>query len=121
MTTRGSLLGLTGALIAWSIYFIASYALLSVGCSSGWQHVRILGMNSVRLMIVTMALVTLLLTIYLGWRHLRAWRLATPAAATAAHGSPYPFMSLAAALSAALALVSTVWVGAPAVMLPTCA
>ena len=115
-----SLAGMTGGFIVVSAYFVVIYAFLSVGCAAGWDAVRLLGVDAVRLTLVIVTLATLLLIGYFGWRSVRAAR---------SQGARWPenpehslprFTAQTAALICGVALVITIWVAAPIFFLAPC-
>lgn len=112
---RGSLAGATGGFIAWSVYFLASYAFLSIGCAAGFADAHWLGIDAIRLTLLLLTAGTLLLIGYFGWRSLHAARAAR------GERTPAPFLAALAAALAGLALLSTAWVGLPVFLLRPCA
>lgn len=112
-----SLIGMTGALIAWSLYFVVMYAFLSVGCAAELDRARLLGIDAVRFTLAALTVITFLLIAYYGWRSLQTARSVR---AGNAEVDRRGFMALVAALAAGLALVSTLWTAAPIFFLEPC-
>lgn len=118
---RDSLLGMTGGFIVWSIYFVAVYAGLSIGCVAGWDRTAVLGMNALQLILALLTLTALLLTAGYGWQNLKAARRAAFSGSVPPERAHRRFIASLAAALAGLALISTVWVGAPILVLAPCA
>lgn len=102
-----SLVGMTAGFLVWSAYFVVMYAVLSLACVNG---------AAPALIVAALAVLAAATAAVIGWLGWRAW--STAAAADAERSR---FMSLTAALAAGLALVSTLWVAAPVLMLAPCA
>lgn len=115
---QNSLVGMTGAFIVWSVYFVAIYAFLSIGCVVELDRARLLGVDAVRFTLLVLTAIAFLLIAYYGWRSLQAAR-GEPQGADAER-DPRRFMALVAALAAGLALVSAVWTGVPIFLLGPC-
>lgn len=107
---HASLIGMTAAFLVWSGYFVIMYALLSLACVSGAAAPVV----ATALALVTVA--TLATLGWIGWRALRAWR-----AASGPDDARPRFMALTGALGAGLALVATLWVAGPLLLLEPCA
>lgn len=117
---HGSLVGMTGGFIILSVHFVLIYAFLSIGCVAGWDGIRLLGVDTVRLTLVIMTLATLLLIAYFGWRNLQVARDEnTRESGKPGHSLPH-FTALTSALICGLALVAAVWVAAPIFFLAPC-
>ena len=111
MSARVGLLGLVAGLLVWSSAFIALYGLHAVGCDLGWHQP---GRFASPLRFVLIAVWALHLGV-LVW--LVAWyrRAATGADRTIG------FLQLAAWTLGLVALVATLWTGAPVALLGLCA
>lgn len=118
--TRDSLIGMTGGFIVWSLYFVAMYAWLSVGCVAGWDRTHLLGVDTMRFTLAALTLMASLLIACFGWRSFKVARHERREAAEGSARGRRQFMALLAAALAGLALVSTFWVGAPLFLLAPC-
>lgn len=115
---RDSLLGTTSSFIVWSIYFVANYAFLSIGCVAGLDRTDVFGVDMVRLVLGVLTITTCGLIAYFGGRSLQLSVAESDRRGTAL--SRRRFMVSLTARVAGLALVSTLWVGLPILFLPAC-
>ena len=110
MSARAGLFGLVAGLLVWSSAFVALYGLHAVGCNAGWHDAGSY-VTPLRLVLVAVWAVHL---VALGW--LVAWYR---------RGAPVDdrtggFLQLAAWTLGLVALVATVWTGAPVAVLELC-
>lgn len=100
-----TLVGMTAAFLVWSAYFVLMYALLSLACVNAAAPSRIVG---------ALVALTAVAAAAIAWLGRRAW------SAAAVDDERVRFMSLSAALAAGLALLATLWVAAPVLVLAPC-
>lgn len=113
--------------LLWSLHFLTLYTVNALVCAKGWGGVRVAGLGLVDATVIgATALVTVLLAALalLAWSrfqpvkdardhiHERDWELATKARQR--------FMALAGLLQCGLALVATLFVALPALLVPRC-
>jgi hypothetical protein len=103
-----------GALSVWMLYFVLIYAAHSVGCARGWL-VRDSGLGPNALSFALAAL-TLAAAGVISWM---AWG-ARSAARDIRTVGPARFAATLALLASAVAIVSTLWVGLPVALVPSC-
>jgi hypothetical protein len=110
------LFGLVGGWVAWSIHFLAGYAVVAIGCVAGWPDLRTI-----------LAAGTALLGGIALWSTLVAWRdwrrVSAGQAWDEALGEPrgwFGFLMLAGALLGLLSTVTIVLEGFATLGLPAC-
>lgn len=111
---RNGWLGTVIPLAIWMAYFTLVYAVHSIGCVLGWN--QMVGLNVVSYALIGVTAATLMAIGVLGWRAYRG-------AHRACHGAESArghFAARLTVLACALALLSTVWVGLPMLMVPPC-
>lgn len=118
---RDNLIGMVASFIVWSAYFAAVYSFQAIACIRGFQGARVAGVDMLTLGLVIMTALTLVAIAYLGWRSLRVVSLSRVVQGDAPDVSCADFMALTSALLAAMALVATLWVALPILLLPPCA
>jgi uncharacterized membrane protein YqjE len=96
--------GIVAGPLVWAAHFTLCYALLSVGCSAGWQNASVLGLDLIRglLLLATAAAVAMLSALLI--RSVRQ-RNREPA------GTRPRFMAAAAAGLNVLSLIAVLWTG----------
>ena len=104
------------ALSAWVLYFVAAYALHSIGCVRGWTSPRVLGVDALTFALAALTVVTVAVIAVAGWWGYRTRRVADGAA----DAQRAQFAAALALMVAGLAIVSTVWVGLPMMFSPPC-
>ena len=110
MTARAGLMGLAAGLLVWSACFVALYGLHAVGCSLDW-HAPGSFLSPLRLVLVAVWAVHLAVLVWLvAW-----YRRAAPVGDRTGG-----FLQLAAWTLGLVALVATVWTGAPVAVLELC-
>lgn len=115
---RESLLGAASGLVVWSIYFVAAYAWLSAACVAGTGQSETFDVTSVRLTLAVLTVITGVSVGYIGWR---SWRAIPDKGACADPDEERHCFNAQLALAVAgLALVSTLWVGLPVLLVSPC-
>lgn len=104
---------MTGGLLAWMTAFLIMYVLAAVACARRFTHVELLGWPIVPLMSVLVTLSASAVTALLLRAAYRRYRQ-TPAE----HERFIQFVTLA---TNALLLVTLLWIGAPPLLIQTCA
>ena len=110
MSGRAGLFGLTTGLLVWSSCFVVLYGLHAAGCAAGWHDAG--GYVS-----------PLRLSLLAAWAlHLAAlvWLVAHYRRAAPADDRTGGFLQLAAWTLGLVALVATLWTGAPVAVLELC-
>ena len=106
-------LGLIGAPLAWTLHLAASYAIVGIGCSTGW--------NGVAPAVVVTTLVCAALAVASGVASYSAYRRLAPAGdpSQAEHPAPGMLMLIGAILAGFFTAVIVIQ-GVPPLMLPPC-
>ena len=106
-------LGLLGAPLAWTLHLAASYAIVGIGCSTGW--------NGVAGAVVVTTLVCAALAVASGAASYSAYRrMATSGDATRAERPTPDMLMLIGAILAGLFTAVIIIQGVPPLMLPPC-
>ena len=108
------LAGAAAGMIAWAAQFTLIYGATAIACARGYGEARLLGIRLIPLMIVGVTLAALAVTGFVLARALTARRAIEPADATGR------FLNMATILISGLALVSILWQGRPALIVPPC-
>ena len=99
----------------WFLYFLAVYALHSIGCARGWNALSVLGVNALTFALGSLTLAALALIALSGWG---GYRALAPADGDAARSRR--FAAVLTLMLASLATVATMLVGLPVVIAPPC-
>lgn len=119
-----SLIAMVSGLLLWSLYFLFSYSLLSLGCALGVAQIRMWGQSLVHLMILGVTLLTLLTMGYLAWRSWQQYQSLTKSVLVGEAAGAVRrrrFMALVALMIHGLGAVALLWVAAPVLLgIPPC-
>ncbi len=111
MSARVGLLGLVAGLLVWSSAFIALYGLHAVGCGLGWHQP---GQFASPLRLV-------LIAVWASHLGVLVWLVVSYRRAAPGGDRTVGFLQLAAWTLGLVALVATLWTGAPVALLSLCA
>jgi hypothetical protein len=103
------------AFAVWMIYFTVVYAVHSVGCVLGWADTRIMGFNALTVWLAVITLATVLAIALLGRAQYRP-----NATVPDSMQDRERFGAVVAWLACGLALIATLWVGLPVLMVAPC-
>jgi hypothetical protein len=117
-----SLLGAISAMIVWAVWFALAYGLVGLGCEDGWPQHRLLGTDLLSAAIAASTLVALVLMGWSGWRGWRGWRVGD-AGTDGGHEQAQRrrFLGRMMLVLAAIAIVGTLMIGLPLLLLDPCA
>lgn len=101
-----------GGLLIWAVDFLVVYVFAAIACARGFSHVKLYGLGIVPLVTTLVSFVAFLATAAI-------LRVALRGLGTAATDTlhPEPFMNFVAFGLSALALVATVWLVLPPLLL----
>lgn len=114
--------GVIGSFVIWAIYFLVIYAFLSVGCEKGSPEAELYGVNVLTLALVAITVSTLALIAAVGLTGVVRWRAAADDDRNeqATDQIQNRFTALLGMMASGLALLSTIWVGFPVLLLQPC-
>jgi hypothetical protein len=124
---RDNPFSIIAAPVVWSAYFLVVYVANAIACAKGLTDARIAGINAVDLIVAASTAVTLGLLLALAWV---SWVRFKPLMDARDNIHEHDrelsikgrrrFMALAGLLQAALAILATVYVGLPVLLVPKC-
>lgn len=103
---------LTGPTI-WSVHLIASYALVSVGCMTGFGGISFLGLAVTQLLVLGLTLIAVVVVFAAGRPAYRRWRETSGSLDSRTHNLP-GFLALLGLLSSGLFGTVVIVMGLPA-------
>ncbi|MBA4142596.1 MAG: hypothetical protein H0X43_06210 [Nitrosospira sp.] len=115
--------GVISGFVIWAAYFVVIYAYLSVGCEKGLSDAELLGVNTVTLGLVAITMAALGSIGALGWVGFASWRAAARGNSEdekTTAGTRNRFTGLLMMMTSGLALLSTILVGFPVLLLHPC-
>ena len=98
--------------VAWSLLFVALYALQGIGCAAGWHLIAIGPTDLHRILLVTVYLGGLLELAGVLWLQAKV--------PTAGHPPPAPFLRRAGVIATLAALTSSALIFAPVLAVSAC-
>lgn len=118
-----TLVGVIMSMIAWAVWFVVVYGLTGVGCDAGWHLQDTALGNRLSVAMVAVTLLTVAFQAWCAWRGwvgYRAGREGTAGPGLEADRRAR-FLGLVMLVVALIAIVSTLMIGLPILMLDPCA
>lgn len=114
--------GAIGSFVLWAIYFVVVYAYLSIGCEKGWSEAELFGLKVLTLALAAITLAAMGAIAALAWMGFRRWRTAANSNSDegSINESQDRFTGLLTVMTSGLALLATIWVGLPVLLLQPC-
>jgi len=121
IASPASLVGVVHGMIVWAVWFVVVYAVTAVGCDAGWHARAVPGGNLLGLAQSTSTLVALLLISVCATRGYRAWRRVERDGTGIEARQRARFLGLLMFVLSLLAIVGTVMIAIPMLLLDPCA
>lgn len=105
--------------LTWAVYFLVSYSLTGVACTSALQGADLFGVSLIRFILVVITLLAIGIVLGTG---IRAWRYIRLTPDTDEHTGDNRslFLGYLSLLLSALFLIALIWIGIPTLVLDPC-